>query len=109
MSYDKAYDTIIKCLNDAAEANITKRTFCKHRKSYWATEVKELHDEMRKPRAIWIRNGIPKTNTVSRQNYKNAKCKFRRLLRLKNRDYEREKMNELITWQRWFRKGFGKS
>ena len=92
---NKAYDIIVNCLNKAAEGNITKRTFCKHLKPYWSAELKELHKYMRKGRAIWIKDRKPRSNTESRQQYKSAKRAFRRLLRIKYSDYEREE-NELI-------------
>ena len=105
---NKAYDIIVNCLNKAAEGNITKRTLCKHLKPYWSAELKELHKDMRKARAIWIKDGKPRSNTESRQQYKSAKRAFRRHLRIKYSDYEREENERIDQLAEMDQKGFWK-
>ena len=64
---------------------------------------------MRKARAIWIKDGKPRFNTESRQQYKSAKRAFRRLLRIKYSDYEREENERIDQLAEMDQNGFWKA
>ena len=106
---NEAYDTIVKSLNSAAEGYISKRTFCKHLKPYWSAELKEIHKDMRKARAVWVNEGKPRYDTDSRKQYKDIKRSFRRLLRKKYSDYEKEENDRIDHLAEVDQKGFWKA
>ena len=92
---NRTFDTVVDCITAASEANIPKRQFKPHLKPYWPQELKLLHIQMRRDRRCWTNDGKPRANADSYNRYKKSKCEFRRLLRLKFRQFEKEE-NERI-------------
>ena len=92
---NRSFDAIVDCVNTASESNLPKRQFKSHLKPYWSHELKLLHIQMRRERRCWLNDGKPRGTAASYSRYKDSKCKFRRLLRQKFRQFEKEE-NERI-------------
>ena len=106
---NRAYDNIVNCITKASEAKLSKREFKPYLKPYWSNALKLVHAQMRRERIIWKRDGKPRTNTAcSYTRYKDTKRKFRRLLRQKFRQFEREENERIDSLVEMDQKGFWK-
>ena len=84
------YDVIVDSITAASESKLLKREFKPYLKPYWSNELKRLHEQIRRERNRWKNDSKPRVNADSYNCYKNTKRKFRRLLRQKFRQFERE-------------------
>ena len=105
---NRAYDTIVDCITSASETRLSKRAFKPYLKPYWSNELKLLHAQMRRDRHCWKRDGKPRTNSDSYTRYKESKRKFRKLLRQKFMQFEREENERIDNLVEMDQKGFWK-
>ena len=105
---DSALDTIISGMSSAAETSITKRSYKPYLKPYWCAELKTLHDKMRRERQISKTEDKPRGNETSYSNYKESKRQFRRLLRQRQSQFEKDENERIDSLVELDQNGFWK-
>ena len=104
---DYIYSVMVESLVKISNNCIPKTKFRKFLKPYWNSELSSLHKNMTTLRKLWVDSFRPRDNSTVYNNYKSAKCAFRRCHRRATDNYliklnvEIDKASELDSSTFW--------
>ena len=92
------YERLVICIIQSADQTIPTTRFNNHLRPFWSPELKALHKEKKRLRAIWVRGGKPRgMSHDSYGTYKDAKRVFSKQYKCDAATFEEEQLNKVAN------------